>query len=131
MSGITGPNFYQFRDFDTIYLFKLKETSDLSFKIFDLAHNCLVRQKFSSEETSSYRFKPLLEKGDFISVLEKVVSHYLLDKRYLILTPQSVTRQISAVPAGMLSNPFFSQIKRFPILNMKIPLREFYSLSIA
>lgn len=87
------PYDYQYRSFESTYLFKAKNEDEISLKILDLSQKCLFKKKFSSQDLSLLVINQLLEKGHFIDALERLVDKNLLPQKYLTSKRRKVTKK--------------------------------------
>lgn len=79
---------YQYRTFESTYLFKVKNEGEVSLKILDLFQKCFFKKTFSSKEISFLNIEYFLAKGNFTPVLERLVEKSLLPKKHLL--PRSI-----------------------------------------
>ena len=84
---------YQYRTFESTCLFKVKSEGDISLKILDLSQKCLFKKTFSSKKVSFSGIEELLAKGNFTSVLERLVEKSLLPKKHLVPSSAKVTQE--------------------------------------
>ena len=77
-----NPVQYQYRTFETTYLFKVKNQEDLTLKILDLAQKCLFKKKFSAKDLDIGSMTQIFTKGDFTTVLEQLVKNHLLPEEH-------------------------------------------------
>jgi len=84
---------YQCRTFESIYLFQVKNEGDLTLKILDLSQKCLFKRAFSSQDLGLLRVDQILAKGNFTTVLEKLVEKQLLPEEHRLPVPKEVTQK--------------------------------------
>ena len=84
---------YQCRTFESIYLFKVKNEGELTLKVLDLSQKCLFKRAFSSQDLDLLRIDQILAKGNFATVLEKLVEKHLLPEEHRLPIPKEVTQK--------------------------------------
>ena len=84
---------YQCRTFESIYLFQVKNEGDLTLKILDLSQKCLFKRVFSSQDLDLLRIDQILAKGNFTTVLEKLVEKHLLPEEHRLPVLKEVTQK--------------------------------------
>jgi hypothetical protein len=87
-------NYRQYRNFDRLYLLKVKKNDDLKLKIFNLSQKCLFKKTFSVKNLKRIDIYQLLfTKKDYSMFLEALVQKKMLDCQYFPSIKQSISRQ--------------------------------------
>lgn len=83
---IIYPVYHQYRNLDTLYVFKFKNKDQLTLKIFDDSQQCLFKNTISSRDLRSAQVRQIfsqpLEEFNFSNILESLVQTQFLSRRY-------------------------------------------------